>query len=132
MELTRQGNPEPGLRGKLCEIMSWEEHLFHSKECLQSRKGNLCRIAPVLVLYDVSVFFNVDLLRDKKAPAWSKDGVGRSRFFIDDTKVKIFEAHDGREYLHSAGGRKPAVGLGLLISCSVPVPSSPVPQPYAL
>ncbi len=112
--------------------MSWKEYLFHSKECLQSRKGNLRRIAPVLVLYDVSALFNVDLLRDKKtpAPAWSKDGVGKSRFFIDDTKVKIFEAHDGREYLHSAGGRKPAVGLGLLISCSVP--SSPVPQPYAL
>ena len=113
---------EPGLRGQLCEILSWEEHLYYSKDCLQSMKDNVRLTAPVIesLQCDVSDLFKVDLLRDKKAPAWSKDGGGRSRFFIDDEKSKIFEAHDGREYLHSAGGRKPAVGLGLLITGSIP------------
>lgn len=116
---------EPGLKGSLCSILSWQEHLYYAKGCLQSKKDIVRRTAPVIESFqgDVSALFNIDILRDKKAPAWSKDGDGRSLFFIDDKKTKIFEAHDGREYLHSAGGRKPAVGLGLLISCNIP--SSP-------
>jgi|SaaInl74LU_5_DNA_1037368.scaffolds.fasta_scaffold12181_1 hypothetical protein len=113
---------EPAMNEPLCHIIYWDEHIAKSKNYILSRNGNQRRTQPIIesLKCEVSDLFKVDILRDKKAPAWTKNEGGTCIFFIDDAKSKMFEAHESREYLHSAGGRKPEVGLGLLISCAVP------------
>jgi hypothetical protein len=114
----------PTSEEKLCDILPWQGHMFNIKEFLQQSSPTLgvatTKTRNESLQCKVSDLFNIDILRDKKAPSWSKDGNGKSCFYVEDKRTKIFEDHEGVEYLHSAGGRKPAIGMGLLICCNIP------------
>lgn len=93
----------PMLNAPLCKIVPWQEHMLRSK-LKNGRQRQINTSSNPWIECEVSDLFEVDILRDKKAPSWSKDEGGKSVFYIMDSKAKMFEAHEGREYLHSAGG----------------------------
>lgn len=70
---------------------------------------------------DISCLFNMDIIRENKAPGWTQDEKGRCSFFINDEKTLQLQANEKEDYLHSAGGCKPAVGHKVSLLGNLPV-----------